>query len=400
MMKSAIDLLRSLFSGQGKPAVPSGVPTMPAPFTFAACMPDPYPLYAKARSINPVCLEPTDNSWIVLTYERVLWALKSPELFSNKYSAQFDPFLVGSDGMAHAKARKALTSVIARFQPATIAAFTEKWMDDFFQRIQGRKGFDAVSELSIPLPRDFTAYLLGFTPEEKHRIIATLAPRRTDMNSALQPVREVLLSVMEDIRNRPRDGVCSALIHSTVDEPHSPEEILGTARHLWFEGTVTLSGLLPAAIRALCESPELRGRLAREPERMPRFVSEMLRLEAPAQFVPRMALDEITVDGVTIPPRAMVCLSLASANRDPAAFPNPDVLDLERPPHRHLSFGLGEHFCIGATIAKTIAATALQRLVSEFPDLRGEDSQTALVFEQSPIFRALVSLPVLCERVR
>jgi cytochrome P450 len=219
------------------------------------------------------------------------------------------------------------------------------------------------------------------------------------MNSALQPVGDILLSVMEDIRNRPREGVCSALIHSNSEEPCSWDEILMTMRHLWFAGTVTLTGLIPAAIRVLCESQELRGRLAREPERMPSFVSEMLRLEAPTQFVPRMALEEITVDGVTIPLRAMVRLGLASANRDPAAFPNPDVLDLDRPPHRHLSFGLGEHFCIGATIAKTIAATVLQRLINEFPALRREDSQAPLVFEQSPTFRALVSLPVLCAGV-
>lgn len=371
------------------------VPTTPSSFSYVACSPDPYPLYAEARLINSVCLDQTDGSWIILTYDRVVWALKSTELFSNQYSAAFDPFLAGSGGMAHAKIRKALTASISRFQAAAIATFTENWMDGFFRRIQGHAGFDAVADLAIPLPRDFTADLLGLSPEEKRRIVEALAPRRTDMNSALQPVGEVLLSVMESIRRQPRNGIISALMHSQAEEPLSSEEILATTRHLWFAGTVTLTGLIPAAILQLCRQMDIRKRLGIEPGKMLSFVSEVLRLEAPTQFVPRMAAREISIDGVTIPSRAMVRLGLGSANRDPAAFPNPNFLDLDRPPNRHLSFGMGEHFCLGAIIAKTIAATALQRIVNEYPEAGLGTREFGATYEKSPMFRGPVALPIV-----
>lgn len=390
-----IKAIRSFLSSLKLPSAKHNVPATPSSFLYAACLPNPYPLYAAARSINPVCFDKSDNSWIVLSYERVLWALKNTEHFSNQYSAAFDPFLVGSDGMAHAKTRKAFTSLIARFQPLTIAAFTEKWMDSFFNQIKGRTEFDAVGDLAIPLPRDFTADLLGLTSEEKNNIIQVLAPRRTDMNSALQPVGELLLSIMKHIREEPREGVISALIHSKSEEPLAWDEIMSTARHLWFAGTVTLTGLIPAAILQLCQLPDSRARLQSEPDKMPSFISEVLRLEAPTQFVPRMAVGEISVEGVKIPPHAMVRLGLASANRDPVVFPDPDVLNLDRPPNRHLSFGLGEHFCLGATIAKTIAAVVLQRIVNELPKARLAKIDSGLAFEKSPIFRALVSLPIL-----
>jgi cytochrome P450 len=391
-MPFGFDSIRGLFRGSASPSRKE--PDKCFSLVGASSLTDPYPLYEKARAVNAICFDPADGSWSFLSHECVSWALKSSEIFSNEYSAAFDPFLAGSDGMVHAKTRKALVTGIARFQPSAIAKFTEAWMDRFLAVIRRDPGFDAVWDFGVPLPRDFIAHLLGLSVPEKDRIIEVLGLRRTDMNLALVPVGEILSEIFQEIKASPRDGVCSDLLHSGGPGVLSEEEILVTVRHLWFAGTVTLTGLLPAAILKLCDSPGLHRHLSEHPEKIPAFVSEVLRLEPPAQFVPRMPTEEIATKGVRIPPRSMVRLYLAAANRDPAAFPNPDMLDLERVPYKHLSFGSGEHFCLGALIAKTVSAVSLQRLIMAFPRIQRADSSAALVYDQSPTFRALTSLPV------
>jgi cytochrome P450 len=267
-------------------------------------------------------------------------------------------------------------------------------MDHFLSTKARQSAFDAVWDFAIPLPRDFMARLLGLSMAEKERIEEVLSANRTDMNSALAPVGEVLSGIFQEIKKTPRDGLCSDLLHAPQEQALDEEAILSTVRHLWFAGTVTLTGLLPAAVLELCKSPPLREQLAENQEKIPAFISEVLRLEPPAQFVPRMAARDIEIEGMHIPPNAMVRLFLAAANRDPAEFQNPNEIDLDRIPYRHLAFGSGEHFCLGALIAKTISNVSIRRIATELPRLRRGDA-SELCYEKGPTFRALATLPVL-----
>lgn len=355
---------------------------------------NPYPAYAALREHAPVCFDPVGSCWLVMRHDLVTAALRRPEAFSDEYSAAFDPFLAGSSPSQHVLFRQAVSPVFSSFEPAAIEAFARAWMEGFLSRTRASGRFEVVRDLSVPLPRAFTAHLLGLTEAETASVVRALSPNRTEMTAVLEAVGKVLSAVLDDIEKQPRPGLCSQWIHAPEAERLPRLAILHLVRHLWFAGTATLSMLIPSALVLGFRNPEAMAAVRSNPSRMPSFLSEVLRLESPTQWVPRKAVAAIKLDGVPIPAGALVKFHLASANRDPARFPDPDVLRLERPPHAHLAFGVGGHFCLGAAIARTLASVALEGVLTAFPRLKWMEDPNALTYESSELFRALRRVPL------
>jgi cytochrome P450 len=214
------------------------------------------------------------------------------------------------------------------------------------------------------------------------------------MNGALDGVSRVLRGAAQTVAGRPREGVLSALVHATPGDRLADEQIIVLLRHLWFAGTTTLSLLLPAAIMKFCRAPDVVERLRRDPALIPAFLSEMLRLESPSQFVRRKCMHDMEFAGLPFRRGALVKLCLASANRDPGAFPDPDELRWDRVVHRHLAFGLGDHYCMGAVTARTIAAVAIGGLVQEFRSFSDAGNPGHPRYEASPTLRGLMPFRV------
>ncbi|HYO71620.1 MAG TPA: cytochrome P450, partial [Archangium sp.] len=146
---------------------------------------------------------------------------------------------------------------------------------------------------------------------------------------------------------------------------------------------------------ALLQHPEQLERLRKEPGLIEPAVEELLRYASPVEIsTERIARDVITVGGVTIPRGDLVFAVLASANRDERQFKNPDTLDLSRDPNKHLSFGLGIHYCLGAPLARLEGQIAIQTLVNRFPNLRLSKPAESLKWRTGVLMRGPKKLPV------
>ncbi len=177
-------------------------------------------------------------------------------------------------------------------------------------------------------------------------------------------VEAVLTEILEEIRAEPRGGFLSTFVHADPAERLSNHQIVTMVRHLWFAGPVTLSTALPAALFWLSRRPDLAHELRMHPDKIPNFYSEVLRLESPIQFVPRVCSKDLDLQGWRFKKGNLVRLCLASANRAPETFPDPDTIDLERPAYQNLAFGYGDHFCLGAQHARTTSETAIRRILN------------------------------------
>ena len=159
-------------------------------------------------------------------------------------------------------------------------------------------------------------------------------------------------------------------------------------------GNETTAKALAMATKLLAEDGALQDEVRADPELVVRLVEEVLRLESPTQGMFRTALEDVTVGGVHIPAGQHLFLVYAAANRDPARFDNPDALRLDRQkPALHLGFGAGEHFCLGAHLARLEAKVALQRLLERVDDLRLDPTGT-IRWEQSYFLHGLQALPI------
>jgi cytochrome P450 len=174
--------------------------------------------------------------------------------------------------------------------------------------------------------------------------------------------------------------------------------VVRIASILFAAGQETTARLLAAGLRVLAEQPVLVGELRDSPERIPNFVEECLRLESPIKGSFRLALDDTKLGGVEIPAGSIVMAMVGAANRDPRVFEDPDRFEAARPnARRNIAFGHGEHFCPGASLARTEARISFERLLTRLDDFRLVDP-SALSYLGSFIIRGLNDLPLRFRR--
>jgi cytochrome P450 len=204
---------------------------------------------------------------------------------------------------------------------------------------------------------------------------------------------EYLRAFIARRRSEPRDDLLSALIAAEeAGDSLSDADVLATCQLLLVAGHETTTHLIGNGLLALLQRPEGLERLHAEPQIVPSAVEELLRFEGPIQTISRQALEEVEIDGKRVLAGQYVNLFLAAANRDPAQFSDPDRLDLVRADNKHLAFGAGIHYCLGAPLARLEAAVALGALARRFPRLRLAGGE--LEWQDSVGVRGLKSLPL------
>jgi hypothetical protein len=186
------------------------------------------------------------------------------------------------------------------------------------------------------------------------------------------------------------DGVINDLAVAEAAGDVCRAELIGLSVFTLVAGHETTASLLGSGLHTLLRQPALALQLRAAPALVPLAVEEMLRLEAPIQFSPRLASQDLTVRDRAIPRGALVMLHMGAANRDPAVFPEPDAVRFDRRGTRHLSFAWGPHFCLGAPLARAEAAIALPRLLARLPDLELLHGEP--VWRESMAMRGLVEL--------
>lgn len=378
---------------------------------------DPYPHYHALRRQGAVLRE-APGMWTIIGYAEASAALKDPRLSSDKFTWSNDPDpiaavlarqMVFADPPAHTRLR----GLVARaFTPRIVEAMRvniRRITDELLDRLAAAGGGDIISTLAYPLPLTVIAEMLGVPTEDRQRFKRW----SDDFFEALQlwpsgeRAREILQSLDEfsayfrarlaPLRASPRDDLLSALVIAQDREDRlSEEELLANALLLLAAGHETTTNLIGNGLFVLLRNPDQCRRLLADPSLIGTAVEELLRYDSPVQWTGRIAREPLEIGGQAIPAGAFVSVSLAGANRDPAQFPEPDRLDIGREPNRHLAFGHGPHFCLGAALARLEGRIALGSLLARFPRIGLATDRP----ERLPLttFRALKALPVTLER--
>lgn len=264
---------------------------------------------------------------------------------------------------------------------------------------------DLITEFSFPLPTTVILEMLGIPVEDRDRFRAwgnaLLAPPMTkeaqqESLRHLTDFADYLGALFEERRARPRGDLVSALVAAEQEGDRlSPQELSSTLVLLIVAGHETTVNLIANGVLQLSRRPELRDALAADPAGLPRVVEELVRYDGSVErALNRWAAEDVAWDGHLIRRGEPVILILGSANRDPAAFEEPDVFDATRWPNRHLGFGKGVHDCMGAPLARLETEIALRTLLTNLPKLRLAVPEEELRYRFLPGFRALEALPV------
>ncbi|MEW2490492.1 cytochrome P450 [Streptomyces sp. NPDC048411] len=371
--------------------------TLLARITDYVNRPNPYPLYAELREAGPVVRQ-ADGSYLIGTYHEIAALLHDPRMSADPRcrtasspSAETAnlPFLRLDDPEHH----RLRTLTMRPFGPphspgrvdamrGEIAQLAKELMEDF----QAGRQIDIVDEFAYPLPVTVICRLLGVPREDEPLFrawsdtLVTSADVRPDEdsternqagNQARIEMGQYLVDLAEQRRGHPTDDMLSAF----VNEPDpalrlTREELAETAVLLLIAGHETTVNLITNGVLTLLRHPEHVDQLRREPDLLPQAVEELLRYEPPVHMRERIPRADIDVAGTTIPTGTSVVLVLASGNRDPKRFHEPDRFDPARPDNQHFGFGSGIHLCYGAPLARIEAEAALGALIPHLSTAR------------------------------
>ncbi|MFN0096355.1 MAG: cytochrome P450 [Dehalococcoidia bacterium] len=238
--------------------------------------------------------------------------------------------------------------------------------------------WDLHDDFAFPLPVIVIAEVLGVPKEDLNlfkkwsdsSVAAMGAKDPTPYQADQADMGQYLLREIADRRKMPREDLISALVAAKDgDRGLDDMEILGVVNQLLVGGNETTTSLITNMVWRLLERPELWERLRNDPDLVETAVEESLRYDPPVLGLFRNSTKDVALHGETIPAESKVFMLYAAANRDASEFPEPDAFSLDRPHHRHLSFGLGVHFCLGAPLARLEAQTALRALLTHAPEI-------------------------------
>ena len=295
------------------------------------------------------------------------------------------PAFLFLDPPDHTRMRKLVSKAFAPRVVMTLEPFITELVDSLLDRVAEAGEFDVIADLAYPVPVAVICRLLGVPiedePEFSHAAALTaqaLDPTVSvaadepaaliDLDRAGSWLYEYLQALITQRRSTPGDDLISALIGvEESGDQLTEDEIISTCNLLLVAGHETTVSLIGNAILAMLRQPQTWAALGNEPHRAASFIEETLRYDSPLQFIPRVAADDLTIGDTTVPKGDAMMLLLASANRDPAAFDRPDVFDPDRQSIRHLAFGHGPHFCLGAPVARLETRIALTAITKRFP---------------------------------
>lgn len=356
-----------------------------------AVLDDPYPFYRQLRETAPVWRVPGTDIFVITRYALLDEAARRVEDFSSHLTGVLYrswrgtptrlkrdnfPFqtLATADPPAHGIHRKAVFPELVAKKMAGMAPEIEQVADDCIGRLLQEKSGDFMSIVANPLPMTVVSKLVGFRGSDIDKLLRAAFDSTAVVDGTMNLfqllfclLRSAMIQhwIAGQLRGASVDGgdILSAVKRSIDDGTLRAIEGRAILHILLAAGGESTTSLLGNAVRHLAENPELQEMLRAQPEKLPAFLEEMLRLESPFRYHLRSVPKATQLGGVDIPRSATVLMFWSAGNRDPEVFARPDELDLDRP-RQHMTFGRGIHTCVGAPLARLEGLIVMRALLA------------------------------------
>ena len=391
---------------------------------------NPYPLYHRLRSEDPVHWDPFLHAWVVTRYADVVTVFQkfsanrtpTPEQLTTLGLAALTPLaqvmvrqMLFLDNPAHARVRglasKAFTPRRVEVLRSHIEDITSSLLDAVLAREQGKNSeqyghMDIITDLAYPLPAIVTAEMLGVPTTDWQRLTVWSADFAQVLGNfqhnpdyatkALRSLEEMLVyfrSAVREQQQHPRNGLIHALISAELDGDRLTEdEVVANTIVTMVGGQETTTNLIGNGMLSLLRNPDQLAKLKADPSLMPSAIEELLRYESPSQHTARLAPEDVMLGDRAIRKRQAVIAVMGAANRDPERFVVPDQLDIGRQDNRHVAFAWASHFCFGAPLARLEGQIAFATLLRRMPTINLEPDP--IVWRENLGLRGLKALPV------
>jgi len=356
---------------------------------------DPYPLYQRLRTEDPVHWDPFLHAWVVTRYDDVVRVLldfsalrtPTPQQLADMGLTSLGPIaqlmvklMLFMEGAAHTRLRGLCSRAFTPARVEALRAHIQEIANRLLDAAMPRGEMELIADFAAPLPAIVTAELLG-VPTDDHRQLKMWSADFAEMlgnfqhnpdrtGRVLNTVTDMTAYFHDAIREqrvRPREGLVHSLLTAEVDGDRlNDDEVVASLIVTMVGGQETTMNLIGNGVLTLLHNPAAAEDLRNDPSLITSAVEELLRYESPSQHTARLAHNDIELGGKLIRKRQAVYAVMGAANRDPVRFPDPDRLDIHRSDNRHVAFGFGAHFCFGAPLARmegqVAFATILRRL--------------------------------------
>ena len=374
---------------------------------------------------DPVHWSPVNELWVVSKYADVSYVSKNNRLFCSGHGVRPGSTvkigLIDEDEPRHTKIRGLINKGFTPRMVGKLEGPFRQIVTETIDKVAAEGTCDFVDDIAVPIPLLLIAEMIGIRKEDRQRFhhwSDALIAADGNLNdpavmagatSAFIEYSTYLREIIEDRRQSPRDDLVSILVGAkdageitdfenvlpmAVSDEHqrlANDELIMFLVVLLVAGNETTRNAISGGMQLLIEHPEQRRKLLARPELLGSAVEEMLRLVSPVRTFGRTATQNTELRGKRIKEGQTVLMVYSSANRDPDEFPNPDVFDIERNPD-HLAFGIGNHFCLGANLARMEMRVTFEALLRRVPDM--EFSGSGAVLKPSALVRSCVSMPV------
>jgi pimeloyl-[acyl-carrier protein] synthase len=383
---------------------------------------NPYPLYHKLRSEDPVHWDRFLHTWVVTRYPDVLNVLHSfsadrtptPEQLTkmglsglNSIAQVMVKQMLFMDAPAHTRLRGLASVAFTPQRVRMLRGHIQEIADHLLDRVQTRGHMDIIADFAAPMPAIVTAEMLG-VPTEDHSDLKKWSADFAEMLGNFQHNPDRIPRVLEStnnltnyfqdaidkMREHPREGLIHSFMTAEMDGDRlSEEEIIANCVVTMVGGQETTTNLIGNGLLTLMRNPKQLAQLRDDPTLIPSAVEELLRFESPSQHTGRIAREDVEIGGKQIRKGHAVMAIMAAANRDPQRFPQPDQLILDRSDNKHLAFGWSSHFCFGAPLARMEGQIAFETILRRLPKL--EIGPGPLTWRTNSGLRGLTALPVI-----
>ncbi|WP_410982757.1 cytochrome P450 family protein [Bacillus cereus] len=385
---------------------------------------DAYDIYKESRKLKPILFVykgELGNEWLITRYEDALAFLKDSRLKKNPENVfekvEVNPFLsvdngdyltthmLNSDPPDHNRLRSLVQKA---FTPKMISQLDERIQhiaDNLLEHAEQKRSLNLVNDYAFPLPINVISEMLGI-PKEDQEKFRVWSHAVIDSPETPEEIRETEMKLAEFItylqylvdikRKNPKEDLVSALIQAESEGSKlSARELYSMIMLLIVAGHETTVNLITNTVLALLENPSQLQLLKEQPELIDSAIEEGLRYYSPVEVTTaRWAAEPFMIHDQEIQKGDMVTISLASANRDENVFINPEVFDITRKNNRHIAFGLGSHFCLGAPLARLEAKIAISTLLTRMPNIQIKGEREKIKWQGNYLMRSLEELPL------